>query len=195
MPFNIALVKNLEEFVLEIILILVCFIIYKAASYAKGGRKQNGRREYNPSYKSTPPTESSEDFTASGSDYSDSYERKYLFSRNEKFEFYKLLKWSRENNYYLFPKVRLLDIIEPRSGQDHYKSLLWKIQAKHIDFVICDKNLRVKFLIELDDTSHDRKDRSERDEFVRQALRGAGYELLHTRGISDAFLDELKRSI
>ena len=125
----------------------------------------------------------------STSDYSDKYKRKYLFSRNEKYEFRKLYEWAQTNDYFVFPKVRLLDIIEPRSGRDY--SLLNKIHAKHVDFVICDKDLKIKFIIELDDSSHDRKDRSDRDEFVRQALKGAGYTLLQTRGISNEFLKGL----
>lgn len=126
------------------------------------------------------------------SDFSRAYQRKYLFTLNEKHEFRKLVTWATARNYYVFPKVRLLDIIEPRHNVDNYKKLLWKIQAKHVDFLICDQEMRIKFIIELDDNSHDRRDRTERDEFVGQALQGAGYTVTHTRGISDDFLLSLE---
>jgi len=125
------------------------------------------------------------------SDFSQSYQRKYLFSLNEKHEFRKLVAWATAHDYFVFPKVRLLDIIEPRSNVANYKALLWKIQAKHVDFLICDQEMRIKFIIELDDNSHDRKDRAERDEFVAQALSGCGYTVTHTRGISEDFLCKL----
>ena len=63
-------------------------------------------------------------------DYDKAYQRKYLFTRNEKSELRKLIAWASTHNYHVFPKVRLLDIIEPRSGCDNYKSLFWKIQAR-----------------------------------------------------------------
>lgn len=100
-----------------------------------------------------------EDQTEKDVDFSKAYKWKYLFSLNEKHEFRKLLDWANQNNLYVFPKVRLLDIIEPRRNIDNYKSLFWKIQAKHVDFVVCDEDFKIKFIIELDDNSHDTKKR------------------------------------
>ena len=165
------------------LLLIVVAIVLKILSSSRPVRRGSSRP-----YSQYPRCEPEP--APSQADYSKSYQRKYLFSRNEKSEFRKLAEWAQNNNYYVFPKVRLLDIIEPRTTND--KTLLWKIQAKHIDFLVCDKQLNVLFIIELDDGSHDRKDRAGRDEFVRQALRGAGYTLLQTRGISDAFLAGLK---
>ena len=89
------------------------------------------------------------------------------------------------------PKVRLLDIIEPRRGE-HYKSLLGKIQSKHIDFLITDPDLRIKAILELDDNSHNAQDRKERDAFVDEILTSVGYKVIRTRSITDSTLDILK---
>ena len=43
--------------------------------------------------------------------------------------------------------------------------------AKHLDFVICNKDLAPVVAIELDDASHDAEDREERDDFVDAVLR------------------------
>lgn len=123
-------------------------------------------------------------------DYSQAYQRKYIFSRNEKSEYRKLAAWAQEQGYDVFAKMRLADIIEPRS-KENYRSLLGKIIQKHVDFVVCDQECRVKFIIELDDNSHNQQKRIERDELVDQACRGAGYTVIHTRGISEEFLNNL----
>ncbi|MAM34597.1 MAG: hypothetical protein CMH28_05950 [Micavibrio sp.] len=68
-------------------------------------------------------------------------------------------------------KTRLNDIIT--CDQKHWhKGYGPKIAAKHMDFVLYDKTTtEILGCIELDDRSHDRKDRVRRDEFVNKALR------------------------
>lgn len=125
----------------------------------------------------------------------DSYESKYLFTANEKCAFEKLLFWGVNNHLYVFPKVRLFDIIEPRKEKLNYIKLLWKIHSKQIDFVICDKDLKIRFLIELDDNSYKKESYIKRDEFMEQALGGAGYTVIHTDSISEAFLAALEPNV
>ena len=123
-------------------------------------------------------------------DYSQLYKRKYVFSLNEKSAYLKLASWAHEHGYDVFPKMRLADVIEPR-GKEHYLSLFRKISQKHVDFVICDYDCRVKFIIELDDNSHKQQERISRDTFVDQACLGAGYTIIHTRAITEDFLNNL----
>lgn len=120
--------------------------------------------------------------------YLDSYQSKCLFTPNEKSEFEKLLSWATEADLYVFPKVSIFNIIEPRSDKLNYLKLLWKIHSKHIDFVICDKDFNIKFLIELDNSSRKKESVVKRDEFLEQALGGAGYTVLHTDCINESFL-------
>ena len=123
-------------------------------------------------------------------DYSKSYQAKYLLTRNEWYEFKKLKKIADAKGLMICPKVRLLDIIEPRKGES-YRSLMGKIQSKHVDFVICDQDLHIKAILELDDGSHDRKDRQERDQFVDQILTSVGYKVIRVRSVTDDTLAEL----
>ncbi len=69
------------------------------------------------------------------------------------------------------------------SGND-YRALN-SIKSKHVDFVICDKNLMAKWIIELDDSSHQNPDRAERDIFVDKSLTDCGYSILRTLYIRD----------
>ena len=121
--------------------------------------------------------------------FSKSYQAKYLLTRNEWYEYKKLKPMADSRGLVICPKVRLLDIIEPRKGEN-YRSLMGRIQSKHVDFVLCDQDLHIKAILELDDSSHDRKDRQERDQFVDQILTGAGYKVIHTRSITEDTLKE-----
>lgn len=123
--------------------------------------------------------------------YANSYQRKYLLTKNEYREYMQLREIANRNNLIICPKVRLLDIIEPRKGESEYQKLLNKIQSKHIDFVICDKDLRVKAILELDDNSHNQRDRQERDAFVDQILTSVGYKVIHTRSITETTLEDI----
>lgn len=73
--------------------------------------------------------------------------------------FFQQLKRITDNyNLYIFPKVKISDLIYTK-----YKSQLGKINSKHIDFVICDKQSHPILFIELDDSTHNTKDAQERD--------------------------------
>lgn len=113
------------------------------------------------------------------------YQMKWLLSYNEKEAFFKIKKATDEKGLFLFTKVRLLDLIEPKSGIENYKAYFYKIQAKHVDFVICNSKLVAKMIIELDDSSHNTEERKQRDEFVDIALKQAGYTVIHTKAIDE----------
>lgn len=122
-------------------------------------------------------------------DFSTAYQAKYLFTKNEWSQYKKLKELADIKGYVICPKVRLFDIIEPKKGHEKYKTLMYKIQAKHVDFLICDQNMHIKAVIELDDSSHDKKDRKERDAFVDLILKSVGYKVIHTRYITNNLLD------
>jgi hypothetical protein len=66
------------------------------------------------------------------------------------------------------PKVALADLFFAKTG-DHRQNRIFlnRIDRKHVDFLLCEpKTLRPVVGIELDDKSHQRPDRRERDEFV-----------------------------
>lgn len=131
-----------------------------------------------------------EDVADPKKDYSNAYKAKYLLTKNEWHEYKKLKELAEKRGLQICPKVRLLDIVEPRE-KENYRSLIAKIQSKHVDFVITDENLRIKAILELDDKSHERADRKERDKFVNEVLTGSGYKVIRTCGITETTLNEI----
>lgn len=114
-------------------------------------------------------------------DYSQSYQRKLLLTKNEWKNYMNMKQVLEAQNLKICPKVRLLDLIEPKKGcsSKERRTLLNKIQSKHVDFTICDEKLNVLLILELDDSSHEANDRKQRDAFVDSVLIGAGYKILH----------------
>ncbi len=83
--------------------------------------------------------------------------------------FYRVLEQAAGQSYSINNKVRLWDVLYvPRSEES--RKFENKISSKHIDFLLCDPTTMQPLLaIELDDASHNRKDRQDRDAFVDQA--------------------------
>lgn len=124
-------------------------------------------------------------------DYKNSYQRKYLLTKNEWHAYKKLQDLAAKRELQVCPKVRMLDLVEPRRGEKHYKTLFWKVQAKHVDFLICDKDLNIKAILELDDNSHNTNERKERDTFVDEVLTSVGYKVIRAKYINEDVLDHL----
>lgn len=122
-------------------------------------------------------------------DFANAYQAQPIFTKNEWQNYKTLRDVAAVKGYIICPKVRLLDIVKPRSGEKKYKTLLYKIQSKHVDFVICDQNMTIKAIIELDDKTHDTEKGKERDAFVDTVLRSVGYKVIHVRYINHDILD------
>lgn len=106
--------------------------------------------------------------------------RARLFTPAER-SFLGVLEQALDSRYRVFGKVRLGDLIKPAEGLDAGKrtSALNRINQKHVDFVVCTANeLALVGALELDDRTHGRGDRTDRDGFVDQALATAGIPLL-----------------
>jgi len=119
------------------------------------------------------------------------YQKRWLLSLNEKDAYAKLKQIADQHGQTVFVKVRLLDLVEPISGHKNYKSYLYRIQAKHVDFVLCSAKMTVDAIIELDDNSHDTKNRQDRDAFIDEVLTSTGYRILHLRAITEETLQPL----
>ncbi len=117
------------------------------------------------------------------------YKPKWLFTYNEKDIYRKLNQFAQTNNLILLAKIRLFDLIEPIDKSNQYDR--YRIQAKHVDFVLCTQSLIAKYIIELDDNSHNDKSRKERDLFLDNVLTACGYKVLHIRGYNETSLNEL----
>ena len=111
------------------------------------------------------------------------YHKTYLLTKNEWF-FYKNLKTIVDKyNLNIIAKIRFADLVEVNSGIYKFNKYFSKIKSKHIDFALVNpNNMEVKYLIELDDKSHDKPDRIQRDLFVDRVCEVAGYKLIRTYG-------------
>jgi len=93
--------------------------------------------------------------------------------------FYKSLQKASQDDFEIFAIVRMADLLRVEDGVKKRRNWLNKILAKHVDFVLCDPgSLEPMLCIELDDRSHERADRIERDRFVDSAFESAGLPLL-----------------
>ena len=122
-------------------------------------------------------------------DFRNSYQRRELFTRNEWQNYKKLREIAEVRGFVICPKVRLFDLIEPRHDKKKKLTYRYKIQAKHVDFVICDREMNIKAILELDDSSHYDPERIKRDEFVNTILLSSGYTVIHTKYIESSILD------
>lgn len=92
------------------------------------------------------------------------------------------------------PKVRLADIVSVPAA--HWETHGKPLCGLHIDFaIICAATTRVLLVIELDDRTHERRDRRRRDALVDQALTAAGVALLRVRAAAKYNSAELERLI
>jgi hypothetical protein len=101
------------------------------------------------------------------------------FLSHAEFSFYKVLLGTLGGQYVILSKVRLADIFFVAQPNENLRFFNF-ISSKHIDFLVCDSELmKPVFGIELDDSSHNRSDRRERDEFVDQVFNVAGLPIIH----------------
>jgi very-short-patch-repair endonuclease len=86
------------------------------------------------------------------------------------------------SKYYIFPQVSLASLVVVERGASSRQSYHNKIDRKTVDFTLFSRDtLAPRLVIELDDSSHDREDRKERDAFVDDVLARAGLPLLHVK--------------
>ena len=121
--------------------------------------------------------------------------RERLVTKSE-LKFYWALKSCVQDDWAIFAMVRIADLIRVEKGTKNMRSWLNRILSKHIDFVLCDPSTLVPVLaIELDDASHDRPERQERDRFVNEAFASAGLPLLRIGVQATYEVKELREKI
>jgi very-short-patch-repair endonuclease len=108
--------------------------------------------------------------------------KRYLMSKAERSFFGVLEQVTDSSKHYVFPQLSLSKLVTVEKGTGFYQAFHNKVDRKSVDFVLFDRNAMSPVLaIELDDSSHDREDRQERDAFVDRVLAKAGLPLLHVR--------------
>lgn len=97
----------------------------------------------------------------------------YLLTPTE-LKFYKILKKITDKyDLSLFVQVALYEIINSKDYRNFNK-----IRGKTIDFVITEKNCKIKLCIELDDYTHNFNKRIQRDNFINNIFKELNIPLL-----------------
>ena len=103
--------------------------------------------------------------------------RGFLLTKNEA-AFFRVLTTVIADCYQISCKVRLADIVTC-DDEDWQRGHANRISQKHIDFVVnCAESSRIVAAIELDDSSHERPERRDRDAFVNQLFWQMGLRLI-----------------
>lgn len=94
-------------------------------------------------------------------------------------EFFQVLLQSAHPASHISCKVRLADLLTFPGDALRARNT---INQKHVDFVVCDRESMIPYrVIELDDATHARRDRRERDALVDGYLAEAGIAVTHYR--------------
>ncbi|EAA6843022.1 hypothetical protein DRX19_18670 [Salmonella enterica subsp. enterica] len=123
------------------------------------------------------------------------YVRKNFLTDRER-KFFERVILSVSIEYFVFPQVRLVDIITPSVSRSKNSSLYFKLfrslSQYSVDFIIVRKSdYHVVCVIELDDSTHNRADRIKRDLKVNAALESADIFILRSRS-PDYLIDVIK---
>ncbi len=106
-----------------------------------------------------------------------------LLSRAER-SFFGLLQKSLPEGVSAFPMVRVADVLSVRRplSKSAWQTAFNRISSKHFDFIVCrDSDLHICCAIELDDRSHNRSNRVDRDIFLNEACSAADLPLIRVQ--------------
>lgn len=112
-----------------------------------------------------------------------------FLSPNEQ-KYFVILKNLLKDRYYVFPQVPLSQLVEKHS-KSNFKNELFRV----IDFCVFDKDYYPLLCIEINDNSHLKKERTDRDKKVADILKSARLPLLTLwtyEGINES---EIKRQL
>lgn len=123
--------------------------------------------------------------------YSEKYQKvDYLLTKNE-LKFYRILKQiTNKLGFSLFCQVSLYQIVKSKDYKEFNK-----IKSKSIDFVITQENCKILLCIELDDTTHEKQKRIERDNFINKLFEDLDIKLLRIPVQNFYNLEELEEKI
>lgn len=110
--------------------------------------------------------------------------------------FYQTLRSVVPEGYILCLKPRIADIVQVKGWRGWRNKYLYQITSKHVDFALLDANtLMPVAAIELDDRSHDRRDRQKRDQLVARVLNKAGIGLVRVKATREYNASHLRRDL
>lgn len=123
------------------------------------------------------------------------YTAKYSLMSKTESDFFVKLEQAVSERYYVFPQVHLSAILDHRAKGQEWKYAFSHINGKSVDYVLCSKTtLKPAYAIELDDYTHDKADRRERDREVERIFEAANLPLVRFKD-KDASESEIIRAL
>lgn len=122
----------------------------------------------------------------------------YLITLNELVFHNVLLDIAKDFDLILCSQVSLYNIVETKKGLDKSNETKYfnKISRKSIDFVLVDKkDCRIRLCIELDDNTHKKQNRIERDKFINKLFKDLNINLIRIPSRFHYNKEELKNLI
>lgn len=112
-------------------------------------------------------------------------------------KFFRRLSEAFQTEYFIFPQVHLPALLDYRGNDQKKKwSAFLHINRKSVDYILCDKNtLQPICAIELDDWTHTRKSRIERDEEVERILSEARMPLIRIKDPEELDVERLIQGV
>ena len=108
-----------------------------------------------------------------------SYSAKNSLMSKTETNFFAKLDRAVSERYYVFPQVHLSALFDHRVKGQEWKYAFSHINGKSVDYVLCDRStLTPVYAIELDDFTHERSDRIERDGEVERIFQQARLPLI-----------------
>ena len=173
------------------LLILLVIGIFVVGIFSRTGRRQHRRSNYQTRRFRYP--EKREKYELN--DFP--YELQNHFLTPAELNFFQTLRSVVGSRAIICPKARLGDLFLVKQ-EDNSKFVAYsnKINRKHVDFLLCDPaTMKPLVSIELDDKSHQREDRQERDAFVNQVFAAAKLPLLHVATKRAYVVEELSAQL
>lgn len=120
-----------------------------------------------------------------------------LFSPAER-SFLGVLEKAVGDDYRVFGKVRVADVasVEKMSDRQAWTRAFNRISAKHIDFVICRRaDLSIVAAVELDDKSHIKRQRQQRDRFLADLCEAINLPLIRVPAKRTYSVEDVRISV
>jgi hypothetical protein len=107
------------------------------------------------------------------------YSLKPRFLTEREASFFNILApLASSKGFIVFAKPRIADFVNVTDGSAFWVNFN-KIAMKHIDFLLCDKHFSPVMGFEVDDKTHSKPDRAERDKFVDNVYKTVGLPIFH----------------
>jgi len=126
------------------------------------------------------------------------YEKEEALMTPAELLFFKSLESALGNEFRLFSKVRIADIVRVKRNDNRgaWQSAFNVIQSKHIDFLAVNpSDMSIQFAVELDDKSHHKPKRQARDENVDRILTEVGVPIFRFPAKGSYYEKEIRAKI